>query len=269
MALRSIVAIPSGRDGLDAALESAADAILLALNDATRPVGALRIVANEALPRIRQAGKQALVLVNHPRTRLLRDDLDAVVTPDLSGVLLAHATLPQDVRDLAVLLREFEYNRGIEPGNVAAYPVIGSARGLLRASEIVDAVPRVGGLVFAAAAYARDTGARHEEKGPRLAYARGAIVAAARAFDRLALVIADPLELLDLSHYGFAGAILPDSRGAAAANAAFAPTAAARRNAEEAIATFDAARAEGAWVARLGNEVVDSHAARKARQVLE
>ena len=269
MALRSIVAIPSGGDGLDAALESAADAICLALNDAARPVGALRIAATEALPRIRQAGKLALVLVNHPRTRLLRDDLDAIVTPDLSGVLLAHATMPQDVRDLAVLLREFEYTRGIEPGDVAAYPVIDTARGLLRAPEIVDAVPRVGGLVFAAAAYARDTGARHEEKGPRLAYARGAVVAAACAFDRLPLVIAEPFELLDLSHYGFAGAILPDTRGIAAANAAFTPTAAARRHAEEAIATFDAARAEGAWVARMGREVIDSHAARKARHVLE
>jgi citrate lyase beta subunit len=112
-------------------------------------------------------------------------------------------------------------------------------------------------------------GARHEEKGPRLSYARGAVVAAARAHDRLPLVVAEPLELLELSHHGFAGAILPDAKGAVTANGAFTPTAAERARAEAVVATFDAGRSEGGWVARLGDEVVDSHAARKARQILD
>lgn len=269
MRLRSTVAIGPDGAGLDDALASAADAICLTLADALRPVGALRIAAAEALPRIREAGKHALVVVNHPRTLLLRDDLDAIVAPALSAVLLPHTVTPQDVRDLAVLLREFEYGRGIEPGDVAAFPVIDTARGLLRAAEIVDAVPRIAGLVFAARVYARDIGARHEEKGPRLAHARGAVVAAARANDRLPLVATDSLELLDLSQYGFAGAIIPEVKGVIPANTAFSASATERERAEHQVSAFDAARAEGAWVARLGDEVVDAHKARKARQTLE
>lgn len=268
MQLRSVVMVGAGGD-LEAALASQADAVLLTLNDASVAVGALRAAAVEATPRIRAAGKRALVVVNHPRTRLLRDDVEAIVMPDLAGVLLPHACEPQDARDLAVALREFEQNRGIEPGTIVTFPMIDTARGLLRAAEIVHATPRAGGLVFDSAGYSRDVGARHEELGPRLAYARGAVVAAARAYDTLPLVLASGTEIQFLAQHGFAGVVLPDAGFVAQANAAFTPATAARERAERQAAAYDAARAEGAWVARDGTDLVDSHAGRKARQALE
>ena len=269
MALRSIVAVGTAGEGLTEALGSAADAILLTLATDARPVGALRNTAIEALHRIDESGKRGIVVVNHPRTQLLRDDLDAIVSPDLKAVFLAHASEPQDVRDIAVLLREFELGRGIEPGDIAVFPVIDSARGLLHAAAIAEASPRVGGLVFASDAYARDIAARAEAKGPRLAYARGAVVAASRAFDQQPLVIATPIDLLDLAHYGFAGAVLPDVRSVEAANNAFAPTEAELARAMAHVSAYDAGRGEGAWVARLGGELVDIHASRKAHQVID
>jgi citrate lyase subunit beta / citryl-CoA lyase len=269
MALRSIVAVGPAGEGLTEAMGSAADAILLTLATDARPVGALRNTAVEALHRIDAAGKRGFVIVNHPRTQLLRDDLDAVVSPDLKGIFLAHATEPQDIRDTAVLLREFELGRDIEPGAIAVFPIIDSARGLLRAAAIAEAAPRVGGLVFASDAYARDVDARAEAKGPRLAYARGAVIAASRAFDQLPLVIASPTELLDLAQHGFAGAVLPDAKSVAAANAAFAPTQADVERAKAHLAAYDAGRGEGAWVARLGDEIIDAHAARKAHHLIE
>jgi citrate lyase subunit beta / citryl-CoA lyase len=269
MALRSIVTIGNAGAGLEEALASAADAVLFTLATDARPVGALRNTAIEALQRTSEAGKRGLVVVNHPRTQLLRDDLDAIVGSNLAGVLLPHAVEPQDVRDVAVLLREFELGRGIEPGDVAVFPMIDTALGLLRAAAIADASPRVGGLVFAASAYARDIGGRAEEKGPRLSYARGAVVAASRAFDQEPLIVAEPIDLLHLAQYGFAGAILPDSNGVGSANAAFTPGAAAKARAAEHIARYDAARGEGGWVARAGDEVVDVHSAAKARRIVE
>ena len=265
--LRSIVAIGTAGEGLSEALASPADAVLLTLATDARPAGALRNTAIEALHRINEAEKQGIVVVNHPRTGLLRDDLDAIVSHNVAAVLLPHAVEPQDVRDVAVLLREFELGREIEPGAIAVFPVIDSARGLLRATEIVQAAPRVGGIVFGAAGYARDTGARQEEKGPRLAYARSAVVAAARAFDRLPLIVSEGLELLHLAQYGFAGAIVPGSKYTIAANSAFTPPAAAVERARVHIERYAAARAEGAEVARHGDAVVDGSAARKAKQI--
>ncbi|MBI5949722.1 MAG: hypothetical protein HY875_16410 [Chloroflexi bacterium] len=268
MRLRTIVAVPAGAP-LDPALESDADAVALPLNDARVPSPELRQAFVAAVPRIVAAGKLAVAVVNHPRTRLLRDDLEAIVAPGLAAVLLPHAADPQDVRDLAVLLREFEHTRGIEPGTVAAFPVIDSARGLLRAAEIAHAAPRVAGLVFDATAYAHDVFAREEEHGPRLAYARGAVVAAARAYDLLPLVAGSHLEARSLAQYGFAGIVLREAGSAVVvANTAFAPTEAARARAQRHLDAYSAARGEGDWVARVDDEAVDAHDARKARQLL-
>jgi citrate lyase subunit beta/citryl-CoA lyase len=209
-----------------------------------------------------------MVFVNHPRTRLLRDDLEAVVVPGLLGVFLPHAVDPQDVRDLAVGLREFEYARGIEPGTVAAFPVIDTARGLVRVRDIAQAAPRVAGLLFDGAAYATDTGARDEELGPRFAMARGEVIAVARAHEGLPLVRASALEATQLGHYGFAGLVLPGVEGAVAANGAFSPTAAEIEQARARIDAYAATKTEGGWVARLGTEVVDAHTVRNAHRLL-
>ena len=269
MRLRSVVRIPPDGSGLEAALGSPADAILWTVADATRPAIDLRTDARTGIARASEAGKAALVAVNHPRTRMLRDDIEGIVMPGLSGVCLTHAVEPQDVRDAAALLREFEIARGIEPGTVAVFPVIDSARGLLRSAELAAAAPRVGGLVFASATYAADIGARDEQSGPRLAFARGVVVAAARAVDGLPLVDGGPLQLRELAQYGFAGAIVPDGPAAVLANPAFTPPAATVERARAAASAYDAARAEGAWVARLGAEVIDASRARRARQTLD
>ncbi len=269
MRIRTVLMLDPSAAGLDEALASPADAIALTVSDAGQAVGALRLRAGEALPRIRAAGKLALVVVNHPRTRLLRDDLDALVMPDLSAVFLPHTTEPQDLRDLAVLLREFEYTRGMEPGTVGAFPLIDTARGLVRAVEIAQAVPRVRGLVFDSPGYAGDIGARDEEHGPRFAHARGAVVAAARATDSLPLIRTHGFDSVALGHYGFAGLVCVDARVAGPANAAFTPTQLEIERAHAQIAAYAAARAEGAWAARLGAQIVEAHTARRAQQLLD
>lgn len=269
MRLRSVVAAPAGAEISSELLESNADAVLVTLADASVAVETARSEAAKAITRIAEAGKAALVQVNHPRTRLLPDDLASIVTPGLAGIFIAHCDKPQDVRDAAVILRELELRKEIEPGTITVFGVIDTARGLLKAAEIVDAAPRASGLVFDGEAYARDTGARPEENGPRFAYARGAIVAAARAFDKVPLVISSGLEMRFLAQHGFAGVVIDDARLAGTANAAFTPSLSARRRAEHQREAYAKARAEGAWVSRIGTEIADAHSARKAEQTLE
>lgn len=269
MRLRSVLAIAPGETPGEEVLASECDAVLLSLADAGRAVGALRRVATDAFERASAAGKRSIVLANHPRTRLLRDDLDAVVTRHCAAIVLKHAVEPQDARDAAVLLREFEYQREIEPGSIQLFPVIDSARGLLRAVEIAAAVPRIGGLVFDSDIYARDTGARVEEHGPRLAFARGMVVAAARAVDGLPLISGAGADLRQLAHEGFAGAIVADVTSAARANQAFSPPESRVERARRLRDAYAAGRSEGVWVARSGDDVADAAAARKAIQTLE
>lgn len=266
--LRSILQLPPGHAPSEEDLASPADAVLLSLAHDARPVSELRRTAAESLPRIREHGKRALIRVNNPRTGLLRDDLEAVVGPALDAVLLNAASDPQELRDAAVHLRELELRRGLEPGHVLLFAVVDGARGLIRAPEFMTAVARAAGLVFDAAGYAWDVGAREEELGPRLAYARGAIVAAARAYGGLPLIVASPFQLRFHAQSGFAGAIVADRRAMMVANEVFQPNQFLRRRLEEALARYDAARSEGGTVARYGERVIDGAAARRLRQRL-
>ncbi|MGE0599365.1 MAG: aldolase/citrate lyase family protein [Dehalococcoidia bacterium] len=269
MRLRSILSIPAGGAGLSEALESQADAVLLTLADDILPVADLRTAAIEATKQATEAGKTVLIAVNHPRTKMLRDDIEAVLSPSVKAIVLHHATEPQDIRDTAVLLREFELKRDIEPGDTEIFPVIDTARGLVRSADIAAAAPRVGGLVFHSRNYAHDVGARDEQRGDRLAYARGQVVAVSRAYGGQPLVVADGLESQYLSQYGFAGVILRETRNVPAANAAFTPYDEIRNQHQQALERFEQARIAGALVARHGDRIVDSAAARRARRVVE
>lgn len=269
MRLRSIISIPASGEGLSEALESQADAVLLTLADDVLPVDDLRTSAIAATERASEAGKTVLITVNHPRTRFTRDDIEAVLTDAVKGIFIPHAHEPQDVRDLAVLLREFELKRGIEPGATLLFPVIDTARGLMRAGDIAQAAPRVDGLVFHSRHYAQDIGARDEQRGDRLAYARGQVVATARAIGGQPLIVADGLESQYLSQYGFAGIVIRETRNVPAANAAFTPYDEIRQQHQQALERFEQARIEGLWVARHGERVVDSAAARRARRYID
>jgi citrate lyase beta subunit len=269
MRLRSVIAVAPDGANLDAAVSSEADAVLLTLTHGATDVADARRLAGESLPRIRESGKRTLVVVNHPRTGLLRDDLDAIVGPELDAVLLAHATEPQDARDLAVGLREFEYTRGVEPGAIATFPVIATARGLLAAESIMNAIERNAGLVFDAPAYARDVGGRHEEQGPRFGYARGLIVAVARAFDGLPLVMTYPYQARDLAQQGFAGVIMTEAGAAPSVNDAFTPNRSAVERARGQFDAWTAAQEGGTLVIRQEGSLVDAASVRRARHVLD
>ncbi len=268
MRIRSILTVAAGASPDEAALTSEADALLFNVADASVPAHDARRAAREGIEQAAGHSKVAFVRVNHPRTHMLRDDLDALVSPVLAGVFVTHTVNPQDIRDTAVILREVELRNEIEPGSVGVFPVVDTARGLLRAAELVDAAPRVRGLLLDADTYARDVGARPEENGPRLAYARGKAVAVARAYDRLPLVVSSGLEMRFLAQHGFAGAVIDHPRYAPSANTVFTPGMGAKKRAEQHRDAYEAARAEGAWIARVGSEIADAHSARKAAQTL-
>jgi len=265
--LRSILRVHPG-ELLDSVLESDADATLLSLTDESQPIAELRASTNETIGRIAEAGKNVLVVVNHPRTQLTRGDLDAVTDAKLDAVLLPHCTEPQDVRDTAVLLREFEQARGIEPGQIALFPIVDTARGLLCASESLAAVPRTAGLILSSEAFARDVGARFEESGPRLAYARGNVITVAAAHEGVALIDGSSLALRDMANYGFSGAILDDVRLVSVANDVFTPTATVLKHARADIEAYES-RLKGDWVARRNGRVVDAARVRQALRAVQ
>ena len=91
-----------------------------------------RALVQKNIPSLKAAGKTVHVRVNHLDTGLTRDDIMAVVHPDLAGLAFPKAEGAQHIRDLDVMIREAETRNGVRPGTTVLIPSIESAKGVLR-----------------------------------------------------------------------------------------------------------------------------------------
>ncbi len=89
--LRSIIFVPGNRANmLDRARAFAADVVMVDLEDSVPPSEktTARDMAREWVPTLTRAGQRVIVRVNSLDTGLTRQELEAVVSPDLYGISL-------------------------------------------------------------------------------------------------------------------------------------------------------------------------------------
>ncbi|WP_182346728.1 HpcH/HpaI aldolase/citrate lyase family protein [Tomitella gaofuii] len=143
---RSWLLVPAcDLDGIAAAEVSAADAVILDLEDGT-PEHAKDSARDDVVRRL-QSGS-SWVRINAVTTTHWRDDVDALRgRPGLAGVVLAESSTPRDVDRTAAQLG----------AGVPVVPLIESAAGLESAKQIA-AVPAVVRLAFGLNDFRRDTG---------------------------------------------------------------------------------------------------------------
>ncbi len=278
--LRSLMFVPGNRESMiDKAARFTADVIVLDLEDSAPPdeKAAAREIVARAIPRLTEAGQTVHVRVNSLATRLTRDDLAAVVTPGLAGVLLPKVESAQDIRDLDVLLREFEFERGIRPGSVASFALIESAKGVLRCEAICAASDRLAGLALGAEDLTADLGVRRTTEGRELSYARGVLIHTARAYGVVALDTPYPdfrdgeglaREAQLARELGMRGkyAIHPDQ--VESLNHVFAPSAEEIAWARRVVEAYEAASARGSGAVNVDGRMVDEPVAKRAQDLL-
>lgn len=150
---------------LDAAGRSAADSVVLDLEDAT-PAADKADARAAALAWLEK--HNAWVRVNGATTEFWRDDLKELRgAPGLSGVVLAESTSSRELDRTAALLG----------GHTPLVALVESAAGLEAVGDIA-AVPAVGRLAFGVNDFRRDTGFGASPMA--LAYARSKLVLASR-----------------------------------------------------------------------------------------
>jgi citrate lyase subunit beta/citryl-CoA lyase len=278
---RSLVFVPGIRENMiEKARGFNADVTVLDLEDSVPPAEKeqARQIVRRAIPMLASLGHTVHVRVNSVGSGLARDDLAAVVCPELSGICLPKAESAQDIRDIDVLIREQELEHGVKPGALALIPTIESARGVLRCEEICRASTRLAAITLGADDYTADLGVHRTREGRELDYARQVMVVCARAADILALDtpfadFRDEEGLIQESErvrsLGFKGKYLIHPSQIGPVNRVFRPTEEEVVYARRVVEAFEEAVARGHAAVQVDGRMVDTPVAKRARALIE
>ncbi len=279
---RSLMFVPGHRERMVAKALGLAnlDVVMLDLEDGVPPAekDAARGVIAAALGRA-AARPARCVRVNAVAHDRFHADLASIVLPGLVGLILPKVEWPEEIAKADRALADRERAAGMPEGAVQLVASIESARGLLNASEIAAASPRLVGLMFGAEDYAHDLGlpARRLGEASALAYPRAAIAVAATAarilaFDGVWPDIADAGGLrrdsVQARELGYAGKTLIHPGQIDVINEVFSPGPAELDYAQRVVTAFDEAQARGDGAIALGGQLVDRPVVERARRTL-
>lgn len=184
---RSLLFVPAHKPAwVDKAVECGADALILDLEDAVPESSkeAARAIATASVDRLgRTSGVGVVVRVNAFDTPHFGADLEAVVRPGLTAVLVPKVQSVDELVAFDALIRHFEISADMPIGTIGLIPSFETARSLVNAESIARG-PRVVCLMAAAAKDAdisREIGFRWTPEGLETLHARSRVVLAARA----------------------------------------------------------------------------------------
>lgn len=258
-----------------------ADCLILDLEDSVAPdrKTEARILARRILETHQDffAGAELAVRINPLDGDWGRDDLAelGLCLPD--AVVLPKCESASQVLQLAAELDRLEAGSGREAGSTLILALVESARGVLAAPSIAAASPRIAALCFGAEDFSRDIGAARSSSGTEAAYARQAIVLAAKAAGVQAQdsVFSDTENEAGLAAYctasralGFDGIGLIHPRQIPVAHKALAPAPEELEEAARIVEALDEAQAKGLGVASLDGKMIDAPVAERSRRLL-
>ena len=266
---RSLLFVPAHvTKMLDKALGLPLDATILDLEDAVPP--AQKADARDGARRyVEQRPGHAFVRINPLTSRAPfttacgADDLAAVVTPGLRGVVFPKVETAEDLEAVDERMAQAERRAGVDEGGIELYSIIETARGVLEGPAIARTrMCRPHRLCFGAGDFTRDIGVEWSREERESFTARSMIVLASRAvglpapIDSVFVDLGDPEGLAASTRaakqLGFRGKFVIHPSQVAIVNDVFTPTAQEVAWARRVIDGVAAAERE-----RLGAFVVD------------
>ncbi|WP_407727566.1 HpcH/HpaI aldolase/citrate lyase family protein (plasmid) [Rhodococcoides fascians] len=227
------------------------------------------------------AGLRTYVRVNNPSTGRTREDIDAVVQPDLDGIVLPKVEDVETVRAADEWLTAAERAEDVAAGSTRILVLIESALGVADARQILSASSRVEAAIFGAHDFMLDMGINgldHTASAEELLYARSAVVLASRAA-RVSPPLDGPyLKFTDDDGFtalcrqartlGFRGKMLIHPNQVPLSHIGFGPTADDIELARRIVDGFEAAEADGVAATVVDGRLVDYPIADRARKIL-
>ncbi|MCC7425494.1 MAG: CoA ester lyase [Alphaproteobacteria bacterium] len=272
---RSVLYMPGSNPRvLEKAKGLAADALVFDLEDAVAPDAKAAARAG-VLATIAAGGYGARELVirsNGLNTPWGHADLVAAAASGAHAVLLPKVEDAGTVRAAAGILDA----AGAPPG-LAIWCMMETPRGMLKAAEIAEAHPRLGGFVMGTNDLAKDLNARHTRERLPLITALGLCLLAARA-NGLAILDGVFPDVADEEGFAFAcrqgaelgfdGKTVIHPKQIGPANAAFGPDAAEVAWARKVIAAFAEAAAAGKGVLLVDGKLIEALHVETARRTV-
>ena len=140
---RSKLYVPVNREKFVAkAWTRGADCIILDLEDSIAPSdkASARRMVEAALPRVRKGGADVQVRINRG---LEAEDLDAIVMPGLTGVMIPKCETAEEIKILDEIVARLEKQRGLEEGKIQFDLIFETARGIINVEQVADSSPRI------------------------------------------------------------------------------------------------------------------------------
>jgi len=256
-----------------------ADAVILDLEDAV-PLAekeAARRLVRDSIKEVSVGGAQVFVRVNALPGELTRDDLTWSVQPELAGIVLPKTESRQQIAAVEEWIKELEYERQVEPGNVTLVPLLETARGVLDAKEIVAASGRIIAIAFGALDFTRDMGTSPSEEGQEIFYAMSHVALVARAAGVIA-IDSPCVQFRDLDRLqrearrarrlGFRGKLLIHPCQIEWVHRIFSPSDEELAYAQKVKAAFGSAQEQGLGAVSLEGTMIDMVNLRQAEELL-
>lgn len=284
MLLRSMLYVPG--NSVRMAVRAATlptDAVIFDLEDAV-PLAekeTARFLVKDFIGIISRYGINTFVRLNSLTTSLTKDDLMAVVSKKLVGVMLAKTERADDISELDALLFAAERSLSLPQGSLKVIPLIESARGIVNLRQIAKASNRVIAIAFGAGDYCRDLGidvAKLSADETELLYARAHIVNVSKAEGLQAIdtpflgLLTDRERFLKevrlAAMLGFNGKQCIHPSQVEPANAAFTPSPSEIEQSKRLIQAFEEAKARGLGAISFEGRMIDYMSYQQAKEKL-
>ncbi len=284
--MRSLLFVPGHKEGWpEKATASGADGIILDLEDAV-PANLkeeARGIVAASIARIAEKHPQIgiYVRINALETGMAGFDLEKIVVPGLSGVLLPKSYGPRDVISCDALLTHFELKNGLASGSLGIITPLETAQAYASCEDILAASPRVETL-FAGASpggdVERSIGYQFTPEGLETLYLRSRAQLAVRASGRQFSLTGVWQDIANLEgarafaersrRIGFTGLVLIHPSHVAIANEVFSPSAQEVKFFKGLIEAFEDAEARGVAAVVYEGIHIDYAHVRRARDVI-
>ena len=166
--LRSVIFVPGNRPNmLERARTFNSDIVLIDLEDSVPPAekAAARELAAEWVPNLSSDGRNVMVRVNSLETGMTRQEIDAIIGPELVGISIGKSESTWEIQEVDRIVSAAETRSGVEPGQIKLIPWIENASAVMAAQQIALASPRVIAIAFGAEDYTNDMGIERTDSG--------------------------------------------------------------------------------------------------------